>query len=106
MLWPSDRARRPRFGEERDVSPEQIANAARYREMIAETGRFLTFCGGAPTIGYRMRENPADRAALRIVRETDAGLVISGKIGMHTSPAYAEDVYVGSVSGLKIGEHL
>ncbi len=39
------------------------------------------------------------------MRETDAGVVVSGKIGMHTSPAYAEDVYVGSVSGLKIGEH-
>ena len=26
--------------EERNVSPEQIANAARYREMIADTGRF------------------------------------------------------------------
>ena len=88
--------------EERDYSPEQIANAARYREMIAKTGRFLTFCGGGPTIGYRMRENPADRMALKIVRETDAGLVISGKIGMHTSPAYAEDLYVGSVSGLEI----
>ncbi len=91
--------------QERAVSSEQIANAARYRAMIAETGRFLTFCGGAPTIGYRMRENPADRVALKIVRETDAGIVITGKIGMHTSPAYAEDVYIGSVSGLKIGEH-
>ncbi|MGC2525978.1 MAG: 4-hydroxyphenylacetate 3-hydroxylase N-terminal domain-containing protein [Stellaceae bacterium] len=88
--------------EERGVSTEQIAHAAHYREMIAKSGRFLTFCGGAPTIGYRMRENPADRAALRIVRETDAGLVLNGKIGMHTSPAYAEDVYVGSVSGLEI----
>jgi aromatic ring hydroxylase len=93
--------------EERDVAPEQIANAARYRQMIAETGRFLTFCGGAPTIGYRMRENPADRAALKIVRETDAGLILTGKIGMHTSPAYAEDLYVGSVSGLQIdGQYL
>ena len=91
--------------QERGVSPEQVANAARYRKMIAETGRFLTFCGGAPTIGYRMRENPADRAALKIVRETDAGIVVKGKIGMHTSPAYAEDVYVGSISGLKIGEN-
>src|SRR6516225_7937298 len=91
--------------QERGVSPEQVANAARYRKMIAEAGRFLTFCGGAPTIGYRMRENPADRAALKIVRETDAGIVVKGKIGMHTSPAYAEDVYVGSISGLKIGEN-
>ncbi len=89
--------------EERDVSPEQVGHAARYRAMIAETGRFLTFCGGAPTIGFRMREDPADRVALKIVRETDAGLVLTGKIGMHTSPAYAEDVYVGSVSGLEIG---
>jgi aromatic ring hydroxylase len=93
--------------EERGVSAEQLAHAACYREMIAETGRFLTFCGGAPTIGYRMRENPADGLALKIVRETDAGLVISGKIGMHTSPAYAEDLYVGSVSSLQIdGQHV
>jgi aromatic ring hydroxylase len=93
--------------EERNFSPEQIANAAGYREMIARTGRFLTFCGGGPTIGYRLRENPADRAALKIIRETDAGLVVTGKIGMHTSPAYAEDLYVGSISGLQIdGQHV
>src|SRR5207245_2934276 len=59
--------------EERGVSPEQIADAARYREAIAETGRFLTFCGG--------------------------------KIGMHTSPAFAEDVYVGSLCGVEIDGH-
>jgi aromatic ring hydroxylase len=88
--------------EEHGISPEQVAHAAAYRDMIAKTGRFLTFCGGGPTIGYRMRKNPAERAALRIVRETDAGLVINGKIGMHTSPAYAEDLYVGSISGLEI----
>ena len=91
--------------QERNVSPEQIANASGYREMIARTGRFLTFCGGAPTIGARMREDPSDRTALRLVRETDAGIVIRGKIGMHTSPAFAEDVYVGSLSGIDIGEH-
>ena len=73
--------------QERNVSPEQIANAARYRELIASTGRFLTFCGGAPTIGSRMHEDPRERTALKIVRETDAGLIIRGKIGMHTSPA-------------------
>ena len=91
--------------QERNVSPEQIANAARYRELIAGSGRFLTYCGGAPTIGFRLREDPSERAALKLVRETDAGLVIRGKIGMHTSPAYAEDVYVGSLSGIDIGEH-
>ena len=30
------------------------------------------------------------------MRETDAGVVIRGRLGMHTSPAYAEDVYVGA----------
>jgi aromatic ring hydroxylase len=91
--------------EERNVSPEQIANATRYREMIARTGRFLTFCGGAPTIGTRLREDPAARTALQRVREADAGIVVRGKIGMHTSPAYAEDVYVGSLSGIEIDGH-
>jgi aromatic ring hydroxylase len=91
--------------EEYNVSPEQIANAAHYREMIARTGRFLTFCGGAPTIGTRMREDPGNRTALRLVRESDAGLVLRGKIGMHTSPAFAEDVYVGSLSGIEIDGH-
>jgi aromatic ring hydroxylase len=88
--------------EERGASADQLKHATGYRETIASTGRFITFCGGAPTIGYRMREDPADRAALKIVHETDAGLVLKGKIGMHTSPAYAEDVYVGSISGLEI----
>ena len=45
-----------------------------------------------------MRPDPAERAALRIVRETDAGVVLRGKIGMHTSPAYAEDVYIGALA--------
>jgi 4-hydroxyphenylacetate 3-monooxygenase len=88
-----------------NASPQQIANALSYREHIAATGRFLTFCGGAATIGYRLREDPRERNALRLVRETDAGVFISGKIGMHTSPAYAEDVYVGALNGVEIGEH-
>jgi aromatic ring hydroxylase len=91
--------------EERNVSAKQIADAAGYREMIAGTGRFLTFCGGAAPLGFRLRENPAERAALKLVRETDGGIVISGRVGMHTSPAYAEDVYIGALNGIKIGEH-
>ena len=83
----------------------QIANAAGYRDHLAATGRFLTFCGGAATIGYRLREDPSERNALRLVRETDAGIIVSGKIGMHTSPAYAEDVYVGALNGIEIGGH-
>ena len=91
--------------QERNVSSEQIANAEAYRALIADTGRFLTFCGGAATIGFRLREDPNQRAALRLVRETDAGIVISGRLGMHTSPAYAEDVYVGALNGVTLGEH-
>jgi 4-hydroxyphenylacetate 3-monooxygenase len=90
---------------EYDAPEQQIANAVAYRDHIAATGRFLTFCGGAATIGYRLREEPGERNALRLVRETDAGVVLSGKIGMHTSPAYAEDVYVGALNGIEIDGH-
>jgi aromatic ring hydroxylase len=91
--------------QQRNVSPEQIAHAASYRDMIARTGRFLTFSAGAATVGYRFRENPTERAALRVVRETDAGIIIRGKVGMHTSPVYAEEVYVGSHSGVDRDGH-
>ena len=88
------------------ASPASIENAAADRDMIARTGRFLTYCGGAPIIGQRLRADPERRVSLSLVRESDAGVVISGRLGMHTSPAYAEDVYIGSLSGLKIGEHV
>ncbi|HWN04726.1 MAG TPA: 4-hydroxyphenylacetate 3-hydroxylase C-terminal domain-containing protein, partial [Candidatus Dormibacteraeota bacterium] len=42
---------------------------------------------------------------LRIVRETGAGLVLSGKVGMHTSPVYAEDVYIGAHCGVDRDGH-
>jgi 4-hydroxyphenylacetate 3-monooxygenase len=90
---------------QRAASPEQVPQAAAYREHLARTGRFLTFCAGAATIGQRLHPDPAQRPALRVVRETDAGLVLSGKVGMHTSPAYAEDVYVGSHCGIDRGAH-
>jgi aromatic ring hydroxylase len=80
----------------------QIAAAAAYREQIAASGRFLTFCGGGATIGARLRPDPKERVALKLVRESDAGLVLSGKVGMHTSPAYAEDVYIGALSGIEL----
>jgi 4-hydroxyphenylacetate 3-monooxygenase len=85
--------------------PQQLEAAAAYRRSIAESGRFLTFCSGAATIGYRLREDPAARGALRVIGETDRGVIISGKVGMHTSPAWAEDVYIGANSGLDIGGH-
>ncbi len=75
------------------------------RDDIARTGRFLTFCAGAATIGARLHEDPRERAALRVVRETGAGLVLRGKVGMHTSPVYAEEVYIGSHSGIDRDGH-
>jgi 4-hydroxyphenylacetate 3-monooxygenase len=91
--------------EMRHSSEQQIAQAAAYRELIAHTGRFLTYCGGAPIIGQRMRPDPNDRVSLKLVRETDAGVVLRGKLGMHTSPAYAEDVYIGAMTRIEIGGH-
>jgi aromatic ring hydroxylase len=85
------------------VSQHSIAAAQAYREAIAGSGRFLTYCGGAPIIGQRLHPDPAQQVALKLVRETDSGIVVRGRLGMHTSPAYAEDVYVGSLSGLDIG---
>jgi aromatic ring hydroxylase len=90
---------------QRNVSTEQIAAAIRYRDYLAASERFLTFSAGAATIGTRMRPDPGDRVALRLVRETDAGLVVRGKVGMYTSPAYAEEVYVGSHGGIDRGPH-
>ncbi len=42
----------------RNPSQQKIAEATAYRELIARTGRFLTYCGGAPIIGQRMRPDP------------------------------------------------
>jgi 4-hydroxyphenylacetate 3-monooxygenase len=89
----------------RNASPTQVPCAEAYRAEIARSGRFLTFAAAAATIGYRLRPDPAERAALRIVKETDAGVVIRGKIGMHTSPAYAEDVYLGPNNGVDFQGH-
>jgi hypothetical protein len=40
--------------QSRNASQHQVAEAVAYRELIARTGRFLTYCGGAPIIGQRM----------------------------------------------------
>jgi 4-hydroxyphenylacetate 3-monooxygenase len=88
-----------------NASSQQGVNAEAYRALIARTGRFLTFASGAATIGYRLREDPAERAGLKIVKETDKGLVIRGKIGMLTSPAFAEDVYIGANNGVDFAGH-
>ena len=90
---------------EHDAGPEHIARAEAYRDLIGKTGRFLTFSGGAPPIGHRLRPDPNDRAAVKLVRETDKGIVLTGHVGMHTSPCYAEDIFVGSLCGVQLDSH-
>ena len=79
------------IGESAGARP---AVASAYRQRLENEGFFLTLTGGAAVLGDRFR--PADEhSALRIVKETDAGLVVSGRTGMHTSTPFAHDVYVG-----------
>jgi aromatic ring hydroxylase len=91
--------------ETRGARPHYAVNAMAYRDMIASNGRFLTFCGGAPVVGQRMQPDPIDRVSVKRVSENDKGMVLRGRLGMHTSPAYAEDVYVGTLTGLEIDGH-
>ena len=91
--------------QRQNPSPEHVATAAQYRDWIARTGRFLTFAGGGATIGYRLREDPDARASMRLIKETDAGIVVSGKVGMHTSVPFAEDVYIGALGAVTCGAH-
>src|SRR5260370_10541786 len=59
--------------QSRNVSQQQVAEAVAHRELIARTGRFLTYCGGAPVIGQRMRPDPRDRIALELGRASERG---------------------------------
>jgi aromatic ring hydroxylase len=91
--------------ETRSARPHYAVDAMAYRDMIAGNGRFLTFCGGPPVIGQRMQSDPADRVSVKRVSENDKGMVLRGRLGMHTSPAYAEDIWVGTLTGLTIDGH-
>jgi aromatic ring hydroxylase len=76
------------------ISPEEIAAAEAYRESLARSGRFLTFASGGPLIGQRFQEEPQERVALRLISETPDGIVVRGKVSMHTSTPFAEDVLI------------
>jgi aromatic ring hydroxylase len=89
--------------QRRNAASDNVVTAAKYRDWLAETGRFLTFSSGGATIGYRFREDPNERASLRLIKETDAGMVVRGKVGMHTSVPFAEDVYIGAGGALTVG---
>ena len=84
-------------------SAEEIAAAEEYLESLRRTGRFLTFAGGGPLIGARLREDESQRAALRLVSETADGIVLSGKVQMHTSTPFAEDLLITSRDELPPG---
>ena len=84
-------------------SPKEIEAAEAYLESLAETGRFLTFAGGRPLIGTRLRQAGSERAALRLVSETAEGIVVTGKVQMHTSTPFAEDLLITSRDELPPG---
>ena len=84
-------------------SSEDIEAAEAYLKSLSESGRFLTFAGGGPLIGTRLRQDESERAALRLVSETAEGIVVSGKIQMHTSTPFAEDLLITSRDELPPG---
>lgn len=84
-------------------STEDIEAAEAYRESLARSGRFLTFAGGGALIGTRLRKDPSERVALRLISETPKGIVVSGKVQMHTSTPFAEDVLITSRDELPPG---
>ena len=85
------------------LSEEEIESAEGYLESICETGRFLTFAGGGPLIGTRLRQEEGRKTALRLKSESADGIVVSGKIQMHTSTPFAEDLLVTSRDELPPG---
>lgn len=86
-----------------DESNEEIEVAREYLESLPKGGRFLTYAGGGPLIGTRLRPDENDRAAMRLVSDTADGIVISGKIQMHTSTAFAEDLLVSTRNDMPPG---
>ena len=87
-----------------NLSQAEIAHAAAYRDDLARSGRFLTFSAGGAPIGFRYRPEEHERAAIKVVRERDDGLVISGKVGMHTASPFADDVFVSGAAKRASGD--
>ena len=83
--------------------PEEVEAAEAYRDSLARSGRFLTFAGGGALIGTRLRNDPEERVALRLVSDSAEGIVVSGKVQMHTSTPFAEDVLITSRDELPPG---
>ena len=86
-----------------DNSAEDIAKAEEYLEYVSDSGRFVTYAGGGPLIGARLRPDESERAALKLVSETADGIVVSGKIQMHTSTPFAEDLLISTRNDMPAG---
>ena len=86
-----------------DNSSEDIQAAEEYLERISSSGRFLTYAGGGPLIGTRLRPDESDRTALKMVSETADGITVSGKIQMHTSTPFAEDLLISTRNDMPTG---
>ena len=86
-----------------NVSSEEIGAAEAYLDSLTKSGRFLTFAGGGPLIGTRLRQDESERVALRLDSETADGIVVSGKVQMHTSTPFAEDLLITSRNELPPG---
>ena len=84
-------------------SSEEIGAAEAYLESLTRSGRFLTFAGVGTLIGARLRQAENERAALRLVSDTAEGIVVSGKVQMHTSTPFAEDVLITCSDELPLG---
>jgi 4-hydroxyphenylacetate 3-monooxygenase len=87
------------------MPPERVAAADAYRGMVARTGRFVTFSSGNAPLGDRFRGDD-EKIGVRVVRETDAGVVVTGMAGMHTSVPFAEDVFVSAGTSPDVGRRI
>ena len=85
-----------------NLSKEEVEKAEAYGSGVRRDQRFVTLANGNAPLGFRFRDQPEDRKSIHLVRETGAGLIVSGKLSMHTSPAYAEEVYIGSAGGVML----
>jgi 4-hydroxyphenylacetate 3-monooxygenase len=84
------------------LSDEEVQKAEKYSDDLRHEQRFLTLANGNAPLGFRFRPEPDDRKSIRLVRETDAGIVLSGKLSMHTSPAFAEEIYIAGAGGVMV----
>jgi 4-hydroxyphenylacetate 3-monooxygenase len=85
-----------------NLSKEEVEKAEAYAAGVRREQHFVTLANGNAPLGFRFREQPEERRSIRLVRETGAGLIISGKLSMHTSPAYAEEIYIASAGGVMV----